>query len=248
MLSKFLSAVHILRLLIFYGGYYLILACWALSVLTIAIWIPLRRRIFFCLIFYRIYEAWLKLCLNIRIHYEYESPLPEDENYIIMANHQAEWEAFAFSCMRRPAITVLKRELMGLPLFGWAMAWFNPIVVDRTNSIKSMKRIYQQGKKYLNQGYNLVIFPQGGRIPPPHLEKFYPGSERLAFETGKSILLIAHNSGQSMPKYFVGGYAGTIYVKVAAPISPHNHNKSSLHRQIIDTMERMMKEVHSFAK
>lgn len=219
-----------------------------MTVLTIAIWLPLRRRIPFCFLFYKIYEGWLWLCLNIRVDYDYETSLPKDENYIIMANHQAEWEAFAFSCMRRPSITVLKKELMSLPLFGWAMAQFNPIVVDRDNAVKSMKKIYQQGKKYLNQGYNLVIFPQGGRIPPPHLEKFYPGSERLAFETGKSILLVAHNSGQNMPKYFVGGYAGTINVKVAAPISPRNHSRNSLHRQIVKTMERMMKEVHSFTK
>ena len=234
-----------LRLLVFYAGYYLIILLWAVAMLSVSVWFPLQRRGFFCLVFYKFYELWLRLCLNIRIDYDYENALSRNENYIIIANHQTEWEAFALTCIRRPSITVLKDELMSMPFFGWAMALLHPIAIKRHNLVESMRRIHQQGGVRLRQGYNLVIFPQGTRVPPPQLGKFSSGPVKLALETGKSLLLIAHNSGQHIPKGFSGGIEGVIHIKTAPPISPLGHSKDSLYSQVIKTMERMMKEVHA---
>ena len=232
------------RLLLFYGGYYLIIALWVLAMLCISVWFPLRHRGFFCFIFYRLYEAWLGLCLNIRVDYDYESALSGNENYIVAANHQTEWEAFALTSIWRPSVTVLKEELMRLPFFGWSMALLHPIALRREHPVESIRKLHERGRAHLRQGYNLVIFPQGTRVPPPNLGRFSLGPVKMALETGKSLLLIAHNSGRHMPRGFSGGTAGVIYVKIAAPISPLGHTKDSLSRQLIGTMERMMTEVH----
>lgn len=233
----------LVRILIFYVGYYLILLLWVLFMLGIAVWLPLRWRTGCCYVFYLSYEIWLKLCLNIRVHYEYASSLSPGENYIIMANHQTEWEAFALIAVRRPTVIVLKDELMRLPFFGWAVAILDPIVIQRDNLVESMRRIYIQGSQKLAQGYSLVIFPQGTRVAPPKLGKCNPSAARMALATGKSLVLIAHNSGEHIPQG-LSAASGTINVKVSAPISPQGHTKDSLYRKAIEMMERMMEEVH----
>ena len=232
-----------LRCVVFYAGYYLLIILWALSMLLIALWFPVRRRTVFCSFFYILYENWLRLCLNIRVRYEYESTLPAIGNYIIVANHQTEWEAFALASLRRPTTVVLKEELMRIPLFGWATATLDPIFIQRKNLVESMRRIYIQGGKKLKQGYNLLVFPQGTRVPPPQTGRWNPSAVRMALATQTPLLFIAHNSGEHIPRGF-SARAGTIRVRVSAPVNPQGWTRENLYREMTVRMGKMMKEVH----
>ena len=40
---------------------------------------------------------------------------------VILANHQCEWETLFLQILKPPVCTVLKQELLNLPLFGWAL-------------------------------------------------------------------------------------------------------------------------------
>ncbi|MEN8176893.1 MAG: lysophospholipid acyltransferase family protein, partial [Pseudomonadota bacterium] len=54
------------------------------------------------------------------------------EPRIIMSKHQSAWETMALRAIFRGSQSwVLKRELMWVPVFGWALATMSPIAIDR---------------------------------------------------------------------------------------------------------------------
>ena len=52
---------------------------------------------------------------------------------VILAKHQSTWETFFLSAFFEPLSQVVKRELLYVPFFGWAMAMLKPIAIDRSN-------------------------------------------------------------------------------------------------------------------
>jgi 1-acyl-sn-glycerol-3-phosphate acyltransferase len=105
---------------------------------------------------------WLLRRLNgIEIEVEGRENLPHDEPVVIMANHQSEWETFYLQLLISPQATVLKRELLWVPFFGWALALLEPIAIDRGKPVNALKTLLRVGKQRLDQGVSVVIYPEG---------------------------------------------------------------------------------------
>mgnify|MGYP006234145897 FL=1 len=49
------------------------------------------------------------------------------EPCVIVSNHQGQWETYSMQYLFHPMCTLLKKELLYIPLWGWAMIMFNPI-------------------------------------------------------------------------------------------------------------------------
>ncbi len=234
----------VIRSMIFYPFYILLTISWASTMLIIAPFIPVKHRTYICFIFLRIYEKWLYLCCGIKVVYTYETNLPATQNYVIMANHESSWEAFSLTAIRRPSVTILKRELLRIPLFGWALTLIKPISLNRANLVQSMKRIYSQGQERLNQGYNLLIFPQGTRGSLPMISPFKNSAINLALSSGYPILPVAHNSGELLPTGKFIKHPGRLNVLIGSPLDPSNHSKGEFAKLVMDKMHAMIKQVH----
>ena len=85
---------------------------------------------------------------------------------IVLSKHQSAWETLAFQKIFPPQVWVLKKELLRIPFFGWGLAMTSPIAIDRSAKKKALEQIVEQGKDRLKQGFWIVIFPEGTRIPP----------------------------------------------------------------------------------
>ncbi|GAB4165840.1 MAG: hypothetical protein Tsb006_5330 [Rickettsiaceae bacterium] len=114
---------------------------------------------------------------------------------------------------------VIKRELFSIPVFGWCLRSVSPIAVDRTNN-RSVVQILQDGKKKINSGLSLVMFPEATRIKVDSTVNFKPSAAKLAIETGVPVVLIAHNAGLVWPKGFWFKRPGLVKVKVLELLSP----------------------------
>ena len=55
---------------------------------------------------------------------------------VILAKHQSAWETIAFQAIFPPHAWVLKRELLWLPFFGWALAATNQKKICSTTMAK----------------------------------------------------------------------------------------------------------------
>src|SRR5690606_40608582 len=89
---------------------------------------------------------------------------------------------------------VLKRELLRVPFFGWAMWLLKPIAIDRENPKAALRQVAQQGQESLERGAWVLIFPEGTRVPVGQKGKFSRSGASLAVNAGLPVLPIAHNA------------------------------------------------------
>jgi 1-acyl-sn-glycerol-3-phosphate acyltransferase len=114
---------------------------------------------------------------------------------------------------------VLKRELLRLPFFGWALALSSPIAIDRGTARQALKQLLDQGRERLAQGFWVVIFPEGTRMAPGARGKYKVGGAWLATNVGAMAVPVAHNAGEYWGRNAFLKRPGTITVSIGKPIA-----------------------------
>jgi 1-acyl-sn-glycerol-3-phosphate acyltransferase len=191
---------------------------YALAVFALA-WLPPVRR-------YRLVTGWCALNLwaarwvcGIR-HRVIGLENVSATAHIVACKHSSTWETLFLSRLLPPLAYVAKKELLSLPFFGWAFALASPITIDRSAGENAMVQIAHQGRKRVAQGFWIVLYPEGTRIPVGKRVHYKSGAARLAVEMQVPILPIAHNAGWLWPKGVMGKRPGTITVSIGKPIVP----------------------------
>jgi 1-acyl-sn-glycerol-3-phosphate acyltransferase len=184
--------------------------------------------------------------MNITCGVSYEikglDNIPKDQPVVVSCNHQSDWETFFLLTMGLPVSTVLKRELLYIPFFGWALAMLSPIAIDRKRKTNALKQLSQQGCERLNAGISVVIFPEGTRCPPGQLGPCTKGAAMLAHQAGVPILPIVQNSGRLSPPHKWYKHAGKVEVRIGQPISADVPTKE-MHAQMVDWMAQNLEEI-----
>jgi 1-acyl-sn-glycerol-3-phosphate acyltransferase len=145
--------------------------------------------------------------------------LRENHGQIILSNHQSAWETIALGpLLPLPQTWVLKRELLFIPFFGWALALFQPIAIDRSAGRQAMKQLLSVGAERLALGHSIVIFPEGTRLAPGEVKRFGPGGAMLAARTGMPVVPVAHNAGCFWGRKQLRKRPGVIDVVIGPPI------------------------------
>jgi 1-acyl-sn-glycerol-3-phosphate acyltransferase len=138
--------------------------------------------------------------------------------YVILAKHSSTWETLALSYLFAPMCYVAKRELLWIPFFGWGFALASPITIDRTRGTQAMQQIAEQGRARFAQGFWILFFPEGTRIPAGQRGRYKTGGTRLAQMLRTPVLPIAHNAGYLWAKKRWVRYPGTITVSIGKPV------------------------------
>ena len=174
---------------------------------------------------YRLITAWgrfvvwlARVLLGIRYRVEGLEHLPSVPS-VVMSKHQSAWETIAFQQIFPPLSFVLKRELLRIPFFGWGLALFSPIAIDRAAGREALKQIEERGKQRLDQGFWVLIFPEGTRKAPGERGKYQIGGAWLAAKAGAPVVPVAHNAGEVWPKHAFIKRPGTITVRIGPPIA-----------------------------
>lgn len=142
-----------------------------------------------------------------------------DRNCIVLANHQSAWETIALrSILPTRQRWVLKRELLWIPFFGWGLAPYRPIAINRRQGRSAGQQLLAQGTKALAEGDWVIMFPEGTRVPPGQSRRYNTGGARLAERTGVPIVPVAHNAGVYWPRRPLAKRPGVIDVVIGPPI------------------------------
>ena len=135
---------------------------------------------------YRVISGWSRLVLflsrtiiGIDWKVEGEEHLPARPS-VILSKHQSAWETLAFQKIFPPQVHVLKRELLWIPFFGWGLALMSPIAIDRARGPAALRSIARRGRERLEQGFWVVVFPEGTRVRPGERRAYHPGGAWLA--------------------------------------------------------------------
>ena len=174
---------------------------------------------------------WLKITLNITTHIIGQENVVKSP-CVIISNHQSTWETLAFQSIFPAHTWVLKKELLWLPIFGWSLALLKPIIINRGDKLKAIKKVIKQGTDRLNKGISIVIFPEGTRQPYKQIGEYQNGGSAIAKKSGNKIVPVYHNAGNLWPK---GGFikkSGVITVVIGEPILDLNLSASEITEKI----------------
>jgi len=198
---------------------------------------------------YRVYSSWSlgmmwlveKLC---GLGYEVQGA----ENIpagacIIYSKHQSTWETIALQKIFPPQVWVLKRELLWVPFFGWALAMLGVVAINRSSGRKAVKQIAELGKQRLEQGKCVVIFPEGTRVAPGVEKRFGVGGAILAQHSQYPLVPVCHNAGEYWPRRGIIKKPGTIKVVIGKPIDPTGRKAEDMNAEIKQWMEAVYKEI-----
>jgi 1-acyl-sn-glycerol-3-phosphate acyltransferase len=157
--------------------------------------------------------------------------------HIVACKHSSTWETLFLSRYLPPLAYVAKKELLSLPFFGWAFRLASPITIDRQAGQDAMIQISSQGRERFAQGFWIILYPEGTRIPVTRRVRYKTGAARLAIEMQVPILPIAHNAGWLWPKGFMGKRPGIVTMSVGKPIAPGAMNPAELMQAVEEWIE-----------
>jgi 1-acyl-sn-glycerol-3-phosphate acyltransferase len=180
-------------------------------------------------------------CIDYRI--EGWDDIPKDRNGIVMSKHQSSWETFYLPGLFDRTAIILKRELLWVPFFGWGMAVIDPIMINRTDKASSMAQIISKGRKFLQQGRWVLVFPEGTRIPSGHIGRYRMGGARLAADTGYPVLPVAHNAGLYWPRRQFTKRPGTVHVVFGPLIESKGRTAEEVLSLTKDWIEQTMQRI-----
>ena len=182
---------------------------------------------------------WLRLSCGIRHRVSGTEHIPATPT-IILAKHQSAWETIAFQLIFPPQVWVLKRELLWIPFFGWGLAMTSPIAIDRSSGREALKQLVAQGRNRLQQGFWVVVFPEGTRIAPGEKGKYHIGGAWLATHTQTTVIPVAHNAGEFWGKNSFLKKPGIIDVRIGPTIETAGMKPEELNRRVEAWIEQEM--------
>jgi 1-acyl-sn-glycerol-3-phosphate acyltransferase len=133
--------------------------------------------------------------------------------------------------------TIAKKSFIYVPLFGWIYQ-FGSVIVDRKND-QSRRASFDEMKRVLNKGLDMLIYPEGTRNKTSEpLKSFYDGAFKLAIDTQKPIIpVVLLNTKKILPAYPIMCFKpGKIQMDILTPIPSEGHTVQSLKQTAFDMM------------
>lgn len=209
--------IQVVRSVLFYAGYFTALLVIGVLFLPIAPFLPLAGRYRLLNLYNYFLILWFRIACGVRYDIQGVHHLP-DGPCVIQANHQSEWETVFLQVMKPPVCTVLKRELLSIPVFGWGLRLLRPISLDRSRPARAIKQVLSQGVARLETGLSVLIFPEGTRVEPGERKRYNKSGSVVACRAGVPVLPVAHNAGERWPGRHWVKRPGVLRVRIGEPI------------------------------
>jgi 1-acyl-sn-glycerol-3-phosphate acyltransferase len=206
-------------------------------------WAPFRVK-------WGIATGWARSCLwagnffcGLDVTTEGTENIP-DEPCVFLIKHTTAMEAYWQIAALPPATWVLKRELLWVPVFGWALAVvMKSIAVDRNAGGSAVKQVIAQGQDRIASGMSVCIFPEGTRMAPGETRRYGVSGAALAKEAGCPIVPVAHNAGDFWPRRDLRKQPGRIRFCIGPPIDAADRRPKETNKIAQDWVEAKMREI-----
>ena len=206
---------------------------------------------------YAVCINWLRLSVNsgtaiLGIHNRVTGwenlPKGETDAAILLVKHQSLWETFTMiAIMPHPLAYVFKKELLRIPFFGWAIGSLDMIHIDRKQGTQAFTKVVEQGKRLLDKGTWVIMFPEGTRTARGQQGVYKTGGTRLAIETGAPVVPVAVTSAKCWPKKAFIKTPGIVDISIGKPISSVGREPAELMREVEAWIEVEMRRLDAQA-
>jgi len=193
--------------------------------------------------YWGLFECWLaKAVCGMNYVVEGRENLPS-QPFVSLWKHSTAWETMAQMFVVPPASWLLKREVLWIPIVGWAVGTYKPIAINRSAGHSAVNQVVKQGRERLAAGMGVVVYPEGTRVAPGQTRKYGVSGALLAIEARVPVVPIAHNSGYFWPRRSLLKKAGTIYVVIGKPIDPTGLDAREINRRAQEWIEATIAEI-----
>lgn len=214
-------------------------------IVSLTFWAPFRYRWWMTVTWCRsmvIAGDWI---CGLKVVVEGRENIP-DEASVIMIKHTTALETYWQVTEFPRATWVVKRELLWIPLFGWAIALsLRPIGINRKAGRSAVKQVINEGKERLSKGIWVTIFPEGTRMPPGETRRYGTSGAALAQAAGVKIVPVAHNAGDFWPRRGFLKRPGTVRFVIGEPIDAQGRPPQETCTIVQDWVESKMEEISS---
>lgn len=195
----------------------------------------------------RFVMVWIYICCGVKFTIVGKRHL---DRYpcVVLAKHQSTWETMFLQYYFGPVSTILKKELLRIPFFGWGLASLRPVAIDRSNPIQALKDVKAKGIERLKEGNNLLIFPEGTRMPLGTVGNYARSGADIAISAGVPVIAVAHNAAECWPHKHFLKYPGTITVVLSEPIETADKDRKELTETVKNWIEGEIKKMPTARK
>lgn len=168
--------------------------------------------------------------------------------FVILCKHQSAWETVTLHAVFPLFVLVLKKSLLFIPFFGWALKATGQIAIDRSRELEALRTLKAEGKRQCDQGTSILVFPEGTRMLPGTVGHYNAGGVMLAMAAGVPIVPVAHNAGEFWGRRAFLKKPGEIQMRIGAPIETRGVDKKArkaLVKQVQHAIETMMMEIQA---
>lgn len=234
-----------IRSSLFYIGYFILTASYGtLSVLTWLLPSRLRHRLIST--WTTAVIQWLRISCGVRYQVIGRSNLDNLESgQVVLSKHQSAWETLFLQSLFWPASTVLKKELLRVPFFGWGLMAMQPIAIDRSNPRKALKQVKTKGLKRIQSGLNVILFPEGTRMAPGERGTYARSGADIAISAKVGIIPVALKAAHCWPSKSFIKYPGLVTVSIGPTISSENKNSKEAMKEVEHWIETEMGRLES---
>ncbi|WP_100656741.1 1-acylglycerol-3-phosphate O-acyltransferase [Alteromonas flava] len=129
--------------------------------------------------------------IGVKVKLRVAPEIKANQPYVFIANHQNSYDIFTICKAALPGVvTVGKKSLKWIPIFGQLYWLSGNIMIDRKNSGKARDTLSQTAEKIRERKLSVWFFPEGTRSYGRGLLPFKTGAFRLAQDTQTPLALV----------------------------------------------------------
>lgn len=150
---------------------------------------------------HRVADVWTKHLLDMAriylgLRYELRGT-PPTSDCIVAAKHQSFYDILILAHHVPRRSFVMKKVLLKVPIMGWFAKQAGCIPIDRSKGSEAMETMLTAVKdaRETHGLGQLIIYPEGTRVPPGQKRRYKQGAGVIAEATGLPIVPVATNAG-----------------------------------------------------
>ena len=181
--------------------------------------------------------------IGIKVHASGLENYPADRPFIVICNHQSNWDLFVVgNVVPKRTVSLGKKSLKWVPLFGQLYWLAGNILVDRGNPKKAMEAMQITKQALTEKHTNIWFFAEGTRNHGKNMLPFKKGAFVTAINAGVPIVQVCCSS-------YLNNFSldklnnNPAYIRVLPPIETANLSNADVKALMASCHETMLNNI-----
>jgi 1-acyl-sn-glycerol-3-phosphate acyltransferase len=176
----------------------------------------------------------------VRTEIKNKAKIVKGQSYVIISNHQSQYDILALvTTLGIQFRWIGKKEVLKIPIFGYALYASRNIFIDRSNTAKAIESI-NKGMDRLPKGAGVMVFAEGTRSDDGRIQEFKKGGFMAAILRKLPILPVTVNgSRRILPKGDLVVKPGKVQVVVGDSIDTNGYTSDTV-QELIDKTRKVI--------